>query len=311
MIIEWVYPRAQGLTIGDELSFGLKVYSENNMYMQDFFFEFLELMDQILWELWDYPKTHHSKYPHYNYDLCYFNMDMFFYHSSSSSSGSGSSDNAYKPKPDIIETELFLNNEKLKDVWTTLSASNNSMIKSYVKKFDGEFPVAHLKLGIDSLMHKDVMASTYPPYNYIIEIIFNPNFIEELSKTEIARNIIHEIIHAEMYRKLLSIAPTSSYIDQEKLEEALNNHNFPGLLDYYVRYMNDGSMNSVQHNLMADHYLNIMEEAIITYNPDVNMIFPDAAQALAWKGLQGTDAWNALSQSERDHIKFIQDSYSD
>jgi hypothetical protein len=60
-----------------------------------------------------------------------------------------------------------------------------------------------LSVGIDP-KYPNATAATYEPVNSLFEIKFNPNKL--YTSISIARTFMHEMIHAEMYRKLLALS---------------------------------------------------------------------------------------------------------
>lgn len=98
----------------------------------------------------------------------------------------------------------------------------------------------------------------------------------------VVKSIIHEIIHAEIFRILrlgnLNILPS-------EYNKILNN-----LLAYYKAYplTNPEITNKIwDHGFMAVHYLSTIAKALQEYhnNPNIPLCF---YKMLAWKGLQGT-----------------------
>lgn len=107
---------------------------------------------------------------------------------------------------------------------------------------------------------------------------------------------MHEMIHAEIFRKLLSLASNNGNIDMNLVSQYLNEHNYPGLFDYYVRWT-QGNENW-QHDMMAAHYVNIMVNFLQQVYGNTYEI--DEYKTIVWMGLKGTIAWNNLPQSQRD-----------
>lgn len=65
--------------------------------------------------------------------------------------------------------------------------------------------------------------------NYLITITFNENNLDRPSLS-VARTFIHEIIHAEIFRKLLSVAQHPSILLTQSQIIQLRN-DYPGLYD--------------------------------------------------------------------------------
>ena len=174
--------------------------------------------------------------------------------------------------------------------------------RSAIQRFDGEFPVSHLRLNMAVPINTNANASTSLPSNYVITIKINPNKLNR-PNLSIARTIIHETIHAEMFRKLLSLAKRRS-IGRAVNVARINGlkDNYPGLFDYYVRHggQQGTGHNPAQHNQMAQHYRTTMVNMLKQFEPG----HPQSLyEALAWVGLHNTTAWNNLSASERSRIR--------
>src|SRR5699024_7907015 len=108
-----------------------------------------------------------------------------------------------------------------------------------IQKFDGEFPVSHLKLSTNNNLSSSTYGVTYAPENYVIKIEYNENRFGNISDLGKALAITHEVIHAEIYRKMLSASQQgdlnhNQYTTQNRINyvNSLRN-NFPGLYDYY------------------------------------------------------------------------------
>ena len=122
--------------------------------------------------------------------------------------------------------------------------------------------------------------------------MFNPNQLDR-PKLDIARTMVHEIIHAEMYRLLLSKAQQREIPWSKQFIESLVN-DYPGLYDYYMRYYYYDMPNGIplgdpQHEMMAQHYREIIENALREYDGSHS---DDTYKALAWIGLIGDSPIN-------------------
>jgi hypothetical protein len=205
---------------------------------------------------------------------------------------------------EIFDEQIFLDddfsdNTCLKSVYNDMGKA--STFKSYLENFEAEFSVAHLRFSSSTTLAADTNAETSAPQNYLITITFNENNLNR-PRLSVARTMIHEMIHAEIFRKLLSVAQHPSIqLDQNQLIQLRND--YPGLYDYYMRWKwnipQGQSPSSAQHEAMAQHYRGIIKQALEEFD---NSQTDEIYEALAWTGLQNTVAWNSLSQTERDNI---------
>jgi len=127
--------------------------------------------------------------------------------------------------------------------------------------------------------------------------------IHNKPKLIIAVAFIHEIIHAEIFRKMLSAAQQGNLdtngMNRRQQIDYVNNlrNNFPGLYDYYVdRWRDDWG-----HQVMAQHYVDIIKTAISEY--DNNAHSQETYEAIAWMGLYDTIAWNNLTTEEQTRLE--------
>jgi small nuclear ribonucleoprotein (snRNP)-like protein len=212
---------------------------------------------------------------------------------------------------DVILDLAFKSNPCLSDIYSKLGGSNT--FQNYLSRFNGDFSVADLKLslGIDP-KYSNASAVTYEPVNSLIEIKFNPNFLNS-PQLNIARTLIHELIHAEIYRELLSVAGKPNISWSADFINSIKD-DFPVLADYYTRYQYNvpagQQPTSVQHELMADHYRDIIIQAMKEFDPTQSN---ETYTALSWIGLMGsgkiddatglpslpTVAWKNISQAQR------------
>jgi hypothetical protein len=103
-----------------------------------------------------------------------------------------------------------------------------------------------------------------------------------------------------MYRKILSILENGG--DLEGLTEAQwdqkINSDYGGIYDYYSRYGESG----MQHEQMAEHYRISIVNMLKEFQPGLSQ---GIYEALAWEGLIGTVAWDALSEAEQKSLQQI------
>jgi hypothetical protein len=180
--------------------------------------------------------------------------------------------------------------------------------KNMIQKFDGDFPVSHLKWSLEVPKNPKANASTSPPENYIIKIKINPNKLNR-PDLSIARTMVHELIHAEMWRKIMSVLDNGGDLDgltKSEWEDKLSNGDYPGIFDYYTQY----GVSGFQHQQMAAHYRNTIVEVMKNFEAGLSN---DVYNSLAWAGLMGkgiidpktgltekpTKAWKDLTKSKR------------
>ncbi|AZJ35108.1 hypothetical protein [Tenacibaculum singaporense] len=212
-----------------------------------------------------------------------------------------------------VDTEEQIINKlegKAECVYNKLKNSSTSF-KSMIQNFDGDFPVSHLKLTINNSLGFGVYGITLPPVNYVTEIQINGNGVSNLSDLGVATTIAHELIHAEIFRKMLSAAKkgdlnyhnNQNYTTQDRINYVNSlKDNFPGLYDYYwKRYKSTWN-----HNMMATHYRTTIADIIQSF--DNNRLSRSTYESIAWAGLgeiennQSTIAWQNLTSIEQQAI---------
>ncbi|MGQ3676856.1 hypothetical protein [Tenacibaculum discolor] len=212
--------------------------------------------------------------------------------------------------------EQIINNltGKAKCVYEKLKAMSTDF-KNMIQKFDGEFPVSHLKFTINNNLGNNVFGETQPPVNYVTEIQINGNGLSNLSDLGAATTFAHELIHAEIFRKMLSAAQrgdlNTSSMTTQQAENYVNSlkDNFPGLYDYYIERWHP----TWNHSMMATHYRTIIADIIQSFD---NNRFPRSTyESIAWAGLgeiennQSTVAWQNLTSTEQQAITDMLNKY--
>ncbi|PIA79062.1 hypothetical protein BFR04_05945 [Gaetbulibacter sp. 4G1] len=163
-------------------------------------------------------------------------------------------------------------------------------------------------------------AFTRPPEDYVIDIVLNGNSLKDASYQKrpnllVAKTIIHEVIHAEMFRKLISLANNNGNIDVTSLNQMLQQGDYPGMLDYYFRYGNTPNSNW-QHQQMAAHYRETIARMLQEF--DTGNAVPENQQPqqlyldLSWEGLiySSITAWQEImDDTERTRIANVISNY--
>jgi hypothetical protein len=200
--------------------------------------------------------------------------------------------------------------------------SSSTGFKNAIKKFEPEFPVAHLKFDMGDIgtsRGKTIAPNSNPATpnspDFVITVRLNNNStssgVTQRPNLLVAKTIAHEVIHAEMYRKLLSVLDNGGNIDGVTRQDVLDalDGNYPGLYDYYRRHKN------WQHAQMATHYRETLARILQEYNTGTAV--PDNQQPeqlymdLAWEGLiyenppNAIPTWTDLPQTEKDRIESV------
>ena len=228
--------------------------------------------------------------------------------SSSTPSNSCPAGYVYKFGECILDQRIF--NEltgKAKCLNDLLNKNGDSFIQNLLAKFEG---VSKYNISITS---KDKVTSskngviteingrTFPPVDNLIKIEISTSKADSNSALDVARTILHEYIHADIFRKIGTILKTDT--DKESLD-------FKTTYEAYRE----------QHSTIAVLYLNGMKEALKGFHKTVliddynkytqyyNEEPSDAFyEALAWGGLKDADvkAWADLPAEKKEAIEAL------
>ncbi|GJQ07439.1 hypothetical protein CAPN010_15970 [Capnocytophaga cynodegmi] len=196
----------------------------------------------------------------------------------------------------------FMKNERLRCVGYKFYLTKNNQISQYLKIFLKDEYKGFLKLSAVSNFRQRFKTSegatavTVPPKNNIIEIAFNTDpkasgNVMNTSTILVGFALIHEMVHAEIFRKLLE-ASELPYIpkkDSPEWESFMNNlyGSFYEYFDTYVRFsFKTTNPTEIQHELMAQSYVEIMAKALTDF--DKNKHPKEFYENIAWSGLQNT-----------------------
>ncbi|WP_029271552.1 hypothetical protein [Flavobacterium sp. KJJ] len=199
----------------------------------------------------------------------------------------------------VITDPSFLNDTCLAGLYLKLGGS--PIFQSYLKEFDNDFSIADLQLAGTVTLPITENARTYAPYGGVIKIVFNKNNLKRPA-LDIAKTFMHEMLHAEMYRQLLSLANSNGSIDKNALTQMLAEPGCPRLLDYYEQY----SFNTMQHPNMAENYRETIVSFLKAFD---NTLTDEQYEAIAWQGLNGTKEWSSMSTADKVRIQATYDTW--
>ncbi|MCG8732918.1 hypothetical protein [Tenacibaculum finnmarkense] len=169
-----------------------------------------------------------------------------------------------------------------------LTENGSTFIKNILKKFQGVSKFDINIKSVDKIFRKNTTIelngkTTYTKGSSLINIKISTNKLSGMSALASARTLIHEYIHADMFRKI-------------------NTTNYDGDLDFkttYEEYKQSEFEASPQHNTMADLYVNSIRDALKSfhknvltddYNKFVNYFGSSPSdtfyESLAWQGLK-------------------------
>ena len=195
---------------------------------------------------------------------------------------------------------------KAKCLNALLSKNGNTFVQDLLANFAGDSKFDIEIVSKDKVTVKDsqgitreINGGTLPPKGKLITIQISTTRIDQHSALDATRTILHEYIHADIYRKI-------STIENDKSQEGLD------FKKTYEAYERD------QHSTMATLYLNSMKEALKAfhkntltddYNKYTNYFgeVPSDAfyEALAWGGLKDNNvkAWTDLPADKKAAIE--------
>lgn len=204
---------------------------------------------------------------------------------------------------DVYDLPIIINNltGKAKCLNDLLDKKGNSFIQNLLANFKGEKSDFSIKIESADVVSssdnkKEINGSTTAPFNKTILIKISTSRANEHPNLVVARSILHEYIHADIYRKTPIL------------------HNSNDMPDFKKTYETYGDV--YHHNNMAEFYLNSMKNALKAFHKDVltsdynkykdyygepNDTF---YEAIAWGGLAeaNPDAWVKLDAAKKQEI---------
>lgn len=193
---------------------------------------------------------------------------------------------------------------------------DNGYFEAMASKFEGVSPGIELKLFLTSLGNPSINGQAqWRGKGRPMHITINEQNFHTRSSLEVARTILHEMLHADFYRALNTSDP-----DGQDMQ-------FRDTFDSYVKmYMGTGDQH---HNLMANEYLDVMADILADIHKSLDYaefsefmkdVYPNGIpksfyKSLAWEGLDGTIAFQLMKnmklppplKSEYDKYKLNKD----
>ncbi|MCL8008797.1 hypothetical protein M8845_15310 [Gelidibacter japonicus] len=191
---------------------------------------------------------------------------------------------------DVVE---IINNLTGKANCTYLKLENNSILQKTIERFKGKTPINLIinqesNLTIRDQNGKNVLVNAITSYgnSYNINITLNTEQANNRPSLALVRTILHEAIHAEIYRKVKTTSGVSLVNGEWQLPDG-SRANFPSLFDAY----NEDPSNPY-HNYMAKYYREALELGMKEYATSIGETHSDEFyKDLAWNGLLNTKAW--------------------
>ncbi|GAB2478242.1 hypothetical protein GCM10027164_04350 [Algoriphagus taiwanensis] len=213
------------------------------------------------------------------------------------------------PKLTIYIDSSFSKNQTLKCAQEMLALSK---FVNSLTEFTNKTSPKNVTLRIGATKNPDASAetdgTTYGHNNIVIT--FNEKKVNNMSSLGVARVLLHEIIHAEIYNAV-----------GEKRGSLLVGNFQNNFEEYKKLYPNNNSLQ--QHNFMADYIVEKIAKTLQEIHPLLGAsefyqkvggttrwqkgINPTFYTAIAWHGLNSTKEWNEMKYNDRKVLQDLQD----
>jgi len=192
-----------------------------------------------------------------------------------------------------VEEQIFdsLLDECIKEVLGDLRKMDSGIV-DLLQFFEAPMSVTNYNVEFASVntSSDETVANTYVVEDqgiYSIKVDVNRELLVNASDLAVATVLLHEIIHAYLTVKLGYF-----YNDIEKT--------YPALV---AEFYSTRDWNGATHNEMTKSFVNELGASLGRYGKQKGYILPDSFyKALAWGGLEKTDAYNSLTESEKANI---------
>ncbi|WP_029037575.1 hypothetical protein [Salinimicrobium xinjiangense] len=211
--------------------------------------------------------------------------ENYYYKAYDDGGGGGGGETSTTPEPN--EEEDKIDDSELKDkekcINDLLDKNGNSFVKDLLAKFKGDGTEFDIKiLSKDKVWSENlqdyVNAITRSPVNNVIEIHISSTNANGNSALAVTRTLLHEYIHADIFRKLESRTNTILELNFKNIFEQYEEDHHETMASLYVESMRDALKNFHQTALTADY------NAYVNYfgTPPSDFFY----EALAWQGLK-------------------------
>ncbi|WP_156032988.1 hypothetical protein [Sediminibacter sp. Hel_I_10] len=216
---------------------------------------------------------------------------------------------------EITETIEFQNQTCLKSIKDEVVSTGE--MKKIAKKFQPTHPVLDLEWGMFTNTNWGNTGNTGLNANQDGAFInLNTESLSHVNNIVMVQTIAHELIHAELYRKLKELVDDYNLISLSEYNALQDN--FMGIADYTLRYGNvifeetagqiiawglDPDLSLAHHNQMAAFYRQSIIDAMKAYDLSEGIIRLNAEEfyeALSWAGLRITSDENGENSQYTD-----------
>lgn len=183
-----------------------------------------------------------------------------------------------------------------------LDKKGDSFVQDIFKNFKGKSEF-NIKIGSKEQVFVtkngvtyEVNGATHPPKNNLIQIDISSSRINGASALDATRTILHEYIHADIFRKLNTTADPTAALNFKNTYEAYESQH-GAMAALYLQSMTDA---------LKDFHKNILTSDYNKYTDYYGEAPSDAFyEAMAWGGLKDNDvaAWKNLSPEKKAEIE--------
>ena len=226
----------------------------------------------------------------------------------------------------VVDPSLLESNEYINSVYEGFERQSPTFY-SYLKKFMKENSIVNLRWEYSDTLGSNVAGMLVSGMqNYWLVIQLNKNVLKKYPALFVAKTMLHELMHADVMVKLMSLKESNpanmTREEFESLSKSLEKQDYPTLYYYYNKYIFNATS---QHAYMSDYQVDIIAEALCEFMPSAG---EDVCEAIAWQGLQwmlvaeynesegdwvfykrSTPGWESLGPQKQEQINNTYKSY--